>query len=132
MGVTSVAFSADGKTLATASEDEVVGRFGLVVGGCGTVRLWDVSSGQCTATLEAHHVDMTSFMVPGKKHPGKKLSGKVISVAFSTDGKTLATGSEDMTARLWDVSSGQCTAKLEVHHVVMTFCIVSNCPTFLT
>ena len=40
-----------------------------------------------------------------------------MSVAFSADGKTLATGSSDKTARLWDVASGQCTATLEVHDI---------------
>ncbi len=42
-----------------------------------------------------------------------KNEGWVNSVAFSADGKTLATGSD--TARLWDVSTGQQTAEFKGH-----------------
>ncbi|OQE16196.1 hypothetical protein PENSTE_c025G10455 [Penicillium steckii] len=34
-------------------------------------------------------------------------SGPVISIAFSPDGRTLASGSDDQTLRLWDVTTGQ-------------------------
>ena len=37
-----------------------------------------------------------------------------ISVAFSFDGKQLATGSDDCTSRIWDVHSGQCKMTLRV------------------
>ncbi len=39
------------------------------------------------------------------------------SVAFSPDGRTLATGSEDKTARLWEVATGKEIATLRGHEV---------------
>ncbi len=77
----SVAFSPDGKTLATGTG---TGN-GSSTGTGGAVQLWDVTTGQ---------------QIGG---PLSDDSGTVASVAFSPDGKTLATGSWDGTARLWNV-----------------------------
>ena len=75
LSVNSVAFSKDGRTLATGSDDQ-------------TVRLWDLSAWarpvQLGQPLTGHH-------------------GKVTSVAFSPDRHTLATASTDRTVRLWDI-----------------------------
>jgi WD40 repeat protein len=73
--VNSVAFSHDGHTLATTSQDE-------------TARLWNIS--------DPHH---PTPLVTLTGH-----TNTVNEVAFSPDGHTLATASLDTTARLWDIS----------------------------
>ena len=61
-----------------------------------TVKLWDVQSGDCVRTLEGH-------------------SSGVRSVAWSGDSLTLASGSDDKTVKLWNVQSGECVRTLEGH-----------------
>ncbi|KAF3076958.1 hypothetical protein CFAM422_000570 [Trichoderma lentiforme] len=51
------------------------------------VQFWDASTGSHQRTLEGHH-------------------GKVRSITFSSDGKILASSSDDNTIRLWEVSTG--------------------------
>jgi WD40 repeat protein len=69
-----LAFSPDGKILATTSDD-------------GTARLWDV------ATQQQIGAPMTAAG-----------GGFLAWVTFNSDGTTLATGGGDGTARLWDVA----------------------------
>ncbi|MDZ8030324.1 NB-ARC domain-containing protein [Nostoc sp. DedSLP04] len=59
-----------------------------------TVKLWDVPDGKCLKTLQGH-------------------SNWVRSVAFSPDGQTLASGSEDQTVKLWNVHIGKCLITLQ-------------------
>jgi len=58
--------------------------------------LWTVARGQRTATLRGHTADITS-------------------VAWSPDGKLLATGSADKTVRLWNVATQRELAQLSGH-----------------
>ena len=81
-----MAFSPDGKTLASGSEDK-------------TIILWDVSNRESPVQSGA----------PLKGH-----TDGVYSVAFSPDGKTLASGSYDKTVILWDVSNRRSPVQLGV------------------
>ncbi|MEO0767961.1 MAG: NB-ARC domain-containing protein [Cyanobacteria bacterium J06649_4] len=82
--VCSVAFSPDGTQLVSGSADR-------------TIRLWDVTTGECLQTLEGHQ-------------------NWVMAVAFSPDGTQLVSGSADRTVRLWDVSTGECQHILSGHN----------------
>ena len=55
----------------------------------GVVRLWDVRSGNCVLSIEAH-------------------SRRICAVAFNADGKRFVTSSFDGLCRVWDTLNGQC------------------------
>jgi WD40 repeat protein len=86
--VGAVAFSPDGRTLATTTSSTVVG--GIVVGGGGgRLRLWDVTNPRRPVRIASVVDDQN-----------------VTAVAFSPDGRTLAAttvGGVDGRLRLWEV-----------------------------
>ena len=121
--VSSLAFSPDGRRIVTGSRDhtlkvssierpiEVMSLYGgaecvalspdgkrIVSGGRhdGRLELWDTKTGMKMSTLIGH------------EHP-------VVSVAFSTDGRQIVSGSWDRTLKIWDAETGAEAQTLSGH-----------------
>ena len=88
-----VAVSPDGHQIITGSDDT-------------TIKVWDLESGQLLRTLESQRRLLHSF----EGH-----SGGVISIALTSNGQQVVSGSNDKTIKVWNLKNGNLIHTLEGH-----------------
>jgi WD40 repeat protein len=69
-----------------------------------TLRLWDLSSGECRKVLEGHE-------------------DVVRAVAILPDGGWALSGGEDKTVRLWELATGRCASVERTSGSVLTLAV---------
>lgn len=82
-GVTCLAMAPHNNAVISGSKDQ-------------KLKIWDIETGECLATLEGHE-------------------GPVSSIDVSPNGRFVVSGSGDKTLRLWELETGRCIYKMEGH-----------------
>ena len=126
--ISSVAFSADGRLLASGRRTNIART--------DTIKLWDTSTGQMVRTLNgnSYAVNDVAFSKDGRLAAGAGIevrfwdaaTGQMLrlikdnprqadALAFSADGQMLATGDRNGSIKLWDVAAEKSTHLMNGH-----------------
>jgi Tol biopolymer transport system component len=123
--VQAVAFSPDGRWLASGSSDR-------------SIRVWDVANGTVLGTLRGHEGGINAIayssdgkwlvsagddgalrlwdgVTGGQRGVLRGQGGSLFALAISPDGKTLVAGGKDQVVMVWDIESGKRQLTLEGH-----------------
>ena len=134
--VTSVALSADGRTIISGSAE-------------GTIKVWDLESGDCLRTLQGHSWRVSSIalsadgrtIVSGSGDTTVKVwdlasgdclrtleghSEPVTSVALAADGRTVVSGSQDRSIKVWELMETRLIASFTAAQAVHTVDLVDT------
>jgi WD40 repeat protein len=123
-----LAFSPDGKWVASEKCEPLGPEFGMPVCASSSVHIWDISTGQeISSILHSDRINSIAFSSNGDRVVSGSKDGIVLvwetstgneitrmahkesvtSVRFSPNNKWVASGSSDNTVRVWDANTGQ-------------------------
>ena len=96
--IRSLSLSPDGKQIVSAGISGVEAKVsGITDNYEGVIKQWDLETGTCTQTIRGMHADW------------------VLSVAYSPDGRRVATGCRDSSIKVWDAMTGDLLQTNQYH-----------------